>query len=155
MVHLGTVFPMYLIPTVFSSASELLVLFQLFVLEQTYLLWLIKGKSLSLFPSILQWPAICLALETKMTGAAKNTENCPEHLLLIPHLRFVMENLPCLAVKISSLWRCLVLEAAFSTHRSCPFWRSWRVQAMVRRRQGPLHSCHLLIQAFMVLTGKL
>lgn len=26
---------------------------------------------------------------------------------------------------------------------------------MVRRRQGPLHSCHLLIQAFMVLTGKL
>lgn len=154
MVLLGTVFPMYLTQTAFSSASELLVLFQLFVLEHTYLLWLIKGKSLSLCPSILQWPAICLALETKMTGAAKNTENCSGHPLLKPHPRFVMENLPCLAVKISSLWRCLVMEAASSTHRSSPFSKSWRVQPMVRR-QGPLHSCPLLIQVFMVLTGKL
>lgn len=40
-----TVFPMYLIQIALSSASELHVfLFQLFVLEQTYLLWLMKGE---------------------------------------------------------------------------------------------------------------
>lgn len=47
MVYLWTVFPTYLTQIAFSSASELHVfLFQLFVLERTYLLWLMKGEIL-------------------------------------------------------------------------------------------------------------
>lgn len=128
--------------------SELLVLSQLFVLEQTYFLWLMKGEiPLSVHASVpFCPPVICLALEIKMTGAAKNMENCPEHPFLSSHPRFVMENLPCLAAKISSLLRCLVMKAASNSYRSFPFSKSWRVQLVVRRRQGLLHSCHLLIQ---------
>lgn len=57
-------------------------------------------------------------------------------------------------VKISSLLRCLVMLAAYSSYRCFLFSNSWRMQPMVRR-EGPLHSCHLLIQVFVVLTGKL
>lgn len=45
-----------------------------------------------------------------MTGATNNMENSSEHPFLNPHSRSLTENLPCLAVKISSLFRCLALK---------------------------------------------
>lgn len=60
MVYLWRIFPIHLTQIAFSSASELhVILFLLFVLEQTYLLWPMKGEvPLPILASVHSCPSV-------------------------------------------------------------------------------------------------
>lgn len=166
MVYLWIIFPMYLTQIAFFSASELHdFLFQLFVQEQTYLLWPMKGEiPLSVHASVPFCPSVTWHVPHPRN---QNDWSSQEHgeLFWAPTsettCKIYYGKSPMLGCKnqlpfnMLSYGSCLHHLQKFSLLKELDLGCPCRGAARGEEKQSLLHSCHLLIYVFTVLTGKL